>query len=191
MSRKLKLILGLVGLAVLIVGTTFAYNALRTGYRDTRIAFPPEVPNDEENWREPAPDFAMLDWDGNSLKLSDIIVEGKPIILNFWASWCPPCKYEMPDFDKVHREFGDRVNFVMLDLVDGQRETEELGRRYVLDNGFDMPIFFDVMQEGAFAYGIHSIPTTIFIDNEGYVITGVQGAIDEEILRGAIGFILN
>ena len=189
MTQKLKLVLGLVGLAILIAGATFAYNNLRMG-RDTRLALP-EVTAGEEELRENALDFAMVDWDGNTLNLSEIIAEGKPVILNFWASWCPPCKYEMPDFDKVHRELGDRVNFVMLDLVDGQRETEELGRRYILENGFDMPVFFDTLREGSRTYGIRSIPTSVFIDREGFIVTSVQGPIDEELLRGAIEFLLN
>jgi len=133
-----------------------------------------------------APDFAMVDADGNSLKLSDLIATGSPIVLNFWASWCPPCKSEMPVFEKVFKELGDEVLFVMVDLVDGGRETIETGAKFIKSEGYTFPVYFDVHQEGGYAYGIRSIPTTLFIDREGCIVTGIQGAIDEKTLRRGI-----
>jgi thiol-disulfide isomerase/thioredoxin len=133
-----------------------------------------------------ASDFAMLDPDGNNVKLSDIIANGKPVVLNFWASWCPPCKSEMPDFEKVYKELGDEIQFMMVNLTDGQRETVEVGEKYIKDEGFTFPVFFDTDREGAIAYGISSIPTTFFIDSSGNIITGAIGAIDESALRRGI-----
>jgi thiol-disulfide isomerase/thioredoxin len=121
------------------------------------------------------------------VKLSDFI--GKPVVLNFWASWCPPCKGEMPEFDAVYKEVGEDVAFLMVDLVDGQRETKEKGAEYIKEQGFTFPVYFDVNQDAAATYGIMSIPTTIFIHKDGNVITGVQGAIDAETLRKGIELI--
>jgi len=128
-----------------------------------------------------APDFTVQDANGNDVKLSDLL--GKPVVLNFWASWCPPCKAEMPDFNKVFGELGTDIQFMMVCLVDGSRETTETGAAHIADNGFTFPVYYDVTMEAAVVYGVQSIPTTIFIDAGGYMITGAQGAINEETLR--------
>ena len=146
---------------------------------------------EEQDQLQKAPDFSLQDKDGNTIKLSEIIAEGKPIVLNFWASWCPPCKEEMPDFDMVYKELGEDVQFMMVNMTDGQRETVELGTKYIEEQGFSFPVFFDVNQEGAINYQIYSIPTTVFIDKDGYMVTGAQGMIDEAMLRKGIGMIVD
>jgi len=131
-----------------------------------------------------APDFSVLDADGNSVKLSDL--RGKPVVLNFWASWCPPCKSEMPGFENVFSEVGGDIHFMMVCLVDGTRETIETGAEFIAGSGFTFPVYFDVGQEAANKYGIWSIPTTYFIDADGYFTAGAEGAISEETLRMGI-----
>ena len=66
-------------------------------------------------------DFTMLNSEGEEVSLYDYV--GKPIVLNFWASWCPPCKAEMPDFEAAYQKYGDDVVFLMVNLTDGRRET--------------------------------------------------------------------
>ena len=139
--------------------------------------------------KQKAPDFVMTDQLGKSIKLSEIIAEGKPLVLNFWASWCPPCRSEMPDFEKVYKELGNEIQFVILNLTDGQRETVQKAAKYIKDKGFTFPVYFDTKREGAIAYGIRSIPTTLFIDKNGYIVTSAQGAIDEKTLRKGIELI--
>jgi len=190
MNKKARLAIGVASLAVLVAASVVVYDVFsdRVDTSD-RVAIPDS--GGEPADRELAPDFAMTDWAGNGIRLSDITARGRPVILNFWASWCPPCEAEMPDFDRVHADFGDEVEFVMLSVTDGVRETVETGRRFIEDGGFAMPVFFDTSREGAIAYGVRSIPTTLFIDGDGYVITGVQGAIDEDILRRVVDFMLD
>ena len=134
------------------------------------------------------PDFTMQDAAGNNVNLSDLF--GKPIVLNFWASWCPPCKAEMPDFNTVFEELGEDVHFVMLDAVDGVRETREKGEAYVTEQGFTFPVYYDMEQDAVIQYGIRAFPTTVFIDSEGYIVAGVEGSIDENTLRRGIDLIL-
>ncbi len=144
-----------------------------------------------EKEKEPlkAFDFAVMDYDGNEVKLSDYI--GTPIVLNFWASWCPPCKGEMPHFNKVSEEYpNDELLFLMVDMVDGASETTEKGKKYVEDNGYTFAVFFDEKQDAAATYGIRSIPSTFFIDKEGYIAGVAEGGIDEETLRYGISLIL-
>ena len=134
------------------------------------------------------PDFTMQDATGNNVNLSDLF--GTPIVLNFWASWCPPCKSEMPDFNTVFEELGEDVHFVMLDAVDGVRETREKGEAYVTEQGFTFPVYYDMEQDAVIQYGIRAFPTTVFIDSEGYIVAGVEGSIDENTLRRGIDLIL-
>ena len=182
MNQKLKLALGLAGFALVIVIAVLAYNAF--GGQLNRGRFAPEQGGEQQ-----APDFSMTDADGNSIKLSELIANGKPIVLNFWASWCPPCKAEMPDFEKVYQELGAEVRFMMVNLTDGMQETKEKAETYISGEGYTFPVFFDTKKEGASAYGIRSIPTTFFIDKDGYIVTGVQGSIDESTLLQGIEMI--
>ncbi len=132
-------------------------------------------------------DFTVWDADGNEVKLSDLF--GRPVVLNFWASWCGPCKEEMPIFDKVYGEVKDEIAFMMVDLVDGRQETQASGQRFVESQGYSFPVYFDLEQEAAFTYGIYSIPTTLFIDKDGYIVAGAQGSLAEETLWKGISLI--
>lgn len=131
-----------------------------------------------------APDFSVVDADGNTVSLSDL--QGKPTVLNFWASWCPPCKQEMPEFNKVYEEMGDEVHFMMIDAVDGHRETFDSGAEYITDQGFTFPVYYDIGQITIFQYGVRAFPSTIFINSEGYVVAAYEGAMDEAMLREGI-----
>jgi len=207
MTQKVKLCIGIAGLALLIGAASIAYNALAARVEPAaRLALPGQAAQaaQAEEWagdgaapqtaqaaqRQRAPDFAMTDWDGNTLRLSDIIAGGRPVALNFWASWCPSCRREKPAFEAVYRDMGDQVKFVMLGLADGMRETVETGQRYITDGGFTLPVYFDTLREGAAAYGIRFIPATVFIDASGYIAAEAQGALDEQSLRRAIGLLL-
>jgi thiol-disulfide isomerase/thioredoxin len=95
----------------------------------------------------------------------------------------------MPDFNEAYEETGENVTFMMVDLVDGLRETKEKGAAYVKDMNFTFPVFFDTEQDAASKYGIISIPTTIFIDKEGYVVTGIRGALNAEALYKGINLV--
>jgi len=149
---------------------------------------PAEANADEAEEAEPeeilAPDFTVYDKDGNEVKLSDFF--GKPIVLNFWASWCGPCQYEMPDFDEKYKELGSEVNFVMVNMTDGQRETVEIASSFIEESGYSFPVYYDTNSEAALTYGAYSLPTSFFIDAEGHVIAQAVGAINAETLQKGI-----
>lgn len=99
---------------------------------------PPETEDPNKNT---APDFPVLDADGNTVRLSDMF--GKPVVINFWATWCPPCKRELPDFDRLCREYGDRVVFMMVNLTDGRRDTVDGTKKFVSEKGYTFPVYFE------------------------------------------------
>lgn len=139
----------------------------------------PDVTEDIK--KNTAPDFTVLDKDGNTVRLSDKF--GKPIVINFWATWCPPCKQELPDFDKLCKEYGDRVVFMMVNLTDGYRDTVDGTKRFVSGKGYTFPVYFDTKDNAASAYNVSSIPQTTFIDAKGNIYTTRIGAMNEATLR--------
>ena len=133
-----------------------------------------------------APDFTVLDSDGNEVKLSDF--KGKPIVLNFWATWCHYCKLEMPDFNEAYHKYPD-VQFLMVNATDGVHETISSAKKYVEDEGYDFDIFFDTEEEAIYAYQITGFPTTFFIDKNGRLIARGSGMLDLATLEQGIKMI--
>ena len=131
----------------------------------------------------PAPDFTVLDWDGNEVKLSDYI--GKPIVLNFWAHWCGPCQMEMPEFNTKWEELGGEVVFLMVH----EGAAVEDGKDKVTEGGYTFPVVFDTDSSAGALYGITAFPTTFFIDKDGNLQAYYMGAMDANLLQQGIDLI--
>ena len=184
MKTSRKTITGVIVFALFLVVAVLAYNALSDSFK------PGSLNTDATKTTgilSQAPDFTVYDAKGKEVHLSDYA--GKPVVLNFWASWCPPCKAEMPGFNKVYASVKDDVVFMMVDLVDGQRETQAKGQQYVKDQGFTFPIYFDTKGDAASKYNVMSIPTSYFISADGKIVTLQIGAMEEEDLLAAIDLI--
>ena len=196
MNAKRKTILAIVIFAILIGVAYFAYQSLSDRYTpkssidiaqestqkenaSTRLTKPEDTPKDML-----ALDFTVFDANGNEVRLQNII--GKPIVLNFWATWCPYCVEEMPFFEESYKQYGEEIVFLMIDCVDGSRETKANGEAFIKDNGYTFPVYYDVEGSASLAYETSSLPTSVFIDKNGYIIAYQPGALTQEMLQMGI-----
>ena len=196
MKKKLGWIILVIVMIVFIGGASVLYNKYSkeiehqtlvtddsVSAEDSQVTEEPTEEQEEESTEEElvmAPDFKVYDAEGNAVNLSDYF--GKPIILNFWASWCGPCQREMPDFEEAYKEYGEEVQFLMVNSTAGSRETLETAQKFIEDNGYSFPVLFDTEANAAMAYGVNSLPNTFFIDGEGHAIARVRGIINMDTL---------
>ncbi len=142
--------------------------------------------SEEEKSEYAAPDFTVTDIKGNKVRLSDF--RGKPVVLNFWATWCRYCKKEMPDFDEAAKKYTD-VQFLMVNATDGYQETLASAKAYIAEEGYTFDVFFDTEQEAVNAYHVSSLPVTYFIDKNGDLVTYRRGMLDRATLEKGIEMI--
>ena len=200
MNKKLDLIILVGSLALVLLIALGAYQYLTKDNTPNNLATLAPVATDgtgdtagtgETEGTSPqaqlAPDFTVYDLDGNAHKLSDY--RGKPVVLNFWASWCDPCKSEMPDFEKIYTQYGQDIHFLMVNLTDGLEETVASASGFIAEKGYTFPVYYDTDMDAAQAYGVYSVPVTYFIDVEGYLIAYGSGALTADILQQGIDMI--
>lgn len=137
----------------------------------------------------PAIDFTLKDQYGNTHSLSDY--KGKTIFLNFWATWCPPCRAEMPDIQKIYETYdteGDDA-LIVLGVAGpgyGNEKSEEGIKEFLDENGYTYPVLMDTTGELFSAYGIYSYPTTFMIDRDGNVFGYASGQLNEDMMKNII-----
>lgn len=129
-------------------------------------------------------DFTMYNSEGNAVRLSDF--EGKPVVVNFFASWCGPCKIEMPYFEACYQTYGEQVHFLMVNLNAFGNDTEEAARKMIAEGGYTFPFYFDTDGEAATAYAVRSMPTTLFISADGELLGRKIGTIQQEVLEATV-----
>ena len=134
--------------------------------------------------RNMAPDFTAYDDAGNPVSLKDM--RGKPVVVNFFASWCGPCKMEMPYFDEFYHQYGDQVTFMMVNLCAFGNDTKENGKKMVEAGGWTFPVYFDSDGDAALKYAIRSMPMTVFVSPDGEIKGRHTGVISRESLEKTI-----
>ncbi len=133
---------------------------------------------------EIAPDFTLSDLDGNELSLSDF--RGKAVFINFWATWCPPCRAEMPEIEAVYQEYKDKdVEVIGVDLLETKDEVSQFVQQY----GYSWTFVIDTTGEVATTYNLAAIPTSFFIDREGIIRVVNIGAMTKRAMKTALATI--
>lgn len=119
------------------------------------------------------PDISFVDQDGRDLKLSDY--SGSVVLLNFWATWCPPCRVEMPSMEELSKKLKNS-DFAMIPI--NIRESPELVEEFLEEFEIDFPVYYDLDGSAANELGVLGLPTSVLIDREGVALAAVTGAFD-------------
>lgn len=159
----------------------------------TESANPEASPQTSQRPVVPAPDFTLTDQYGNTHTLSDY--KGKTVFLNFWATWCGPCKSEMPDIQKLYETYGENEgDLIVLGVASPRTEqnpytnegTQEDVKRFLEENGYTFPVVMDLTGEILSYYAISAFPTTFMIDSNGNVYGYVPGALTGDIMESIV-----
>ena len=179
-NKKLKLTITLILTVIVIGGGYYFYNNFENDIEPNQSGDTNTIP---------AIDFNVQNKDGINTYLSDF-KDGKPIIINFWSSFCNPCVEEMPEFQKLYDDYKDKVHFIMIDSIGALGETKATGKAFIQKNNYTFPVYFDVNQNAQEAYGVYSFPTTYLINENFEIEKGGSGMINYEILSAAINEVL-
>ena len=136
-----------------------------------------------------APVFTAYTEEGEAVRLIDL--RGKPAVVNFFASWCGPCRSEMPHFDEAYRTYGEEISFLMVDLCAYGNDTVADAKALVESGGWSFPVCYDTQGEAVTAYGIRSMPTTVFLSAVGVLVSKRSGAMTQAQLQQEIDGLLS
>ncbi len=181
------------GVILIIAGMTMVYtgfDGVRAIYQKDKALIEQENQgNNEGNSETPkrikSIDFTLKDQYKNVHTLSEY--EGKIVFLNFWATWCPPCKAEMPHIEEIYKEYGlNKEDVVILGVASpnlGKEGSEEHIKKFLKEEGYTFPVVMDYNGEFVYKYGISAFPSTFIIDKEGYVTQYVPGGMDKDTMK--------
>lgn len=128
-----------------------------------------------------APDFGLTDLEGNKVTLSQL--RGKKVFLNFWASWCPPCREEMPDIEKLYQETKDSDLIILAVNLGEDKNTVS---SFLKDNNFNFTVLMDSHEQVSRGYVIRSIPSSYFIDKGGYISSSEIGYMTYDEMKAHV-----
>lgn len=177
-----KGMLFILAMAAIIMGVLAAQGCTPSAPDTTngRQPGPSELPPAPEVGRL-APDFTLTDLKGNSVTLSDF--QGKVVFINFWASWCVPCRVEMPEIEAVYQEYKSQgVVVIGIDLF----EDENVVREFVQQGDYSWTFVIDTTGEVTKSYGVTLIPTSFFVDKEGIIRTVSIGAMTKRAMESRL-----
>lgn len=211
MDKKKKSVVLLIIIVIVFILSAILYNLLKnnvptsnyipivssdatkneTENIDTELKSDEEVEENSDT-QSLMPNIPVKMLDGRDSYFWEIVPRGKPVVINLFASWCPPCKQEMPDFVEAREEYKDKVTFIFFDSFDGTRETETTLNKFV-DEYFNDKDTLIVLDPGYLSYifNTNSIPVTILLNEKGEVEKGFTGSISKKVLTNAIEELLN
>lgn len=167
MLKKILIVVGV--LACLLVGG-FGYVMYNTSQT-------PDMSKVQAMSQKAAPNLQLTTFsEKKPVALSELIGKGKPVYLNFWATWCPPCVREMPYMNELYPKYKDKMDFVIASV--DEKETDVV--TFQKKNNYQFPIYYAKNSEVASAYQLQGIPTSVLIDGQGNIITVHVGSMSKE-----------
>ncbi|WP_274651927.1 peroxiredoxin family protein [Paenibacillus humicola] len=131
-----------------------------------------------------APDFSLTDLEGRPVRLSDF--KGKKVLINFWATWCPPCRVELPHMQKFYEDYESKGTVILgVNLTPTERNADSI-RTFVREQGLSFPIVLDPEGDVMDTFQVMAYPTTYLLDSEGVIREKFQGAISYDIMKDAV-----
>jgi len=179
MSKNNLFRIGLI-VAVLLIGSGWIYAS-----KEDSKSEPTRDLNEGPLAGYMAPGFLLEDLTGQKVDL--VSLRGRPVVLNFWATWCPPCRAEMPDFERASRRYAGQVAVLGIDQGEARGDVAAFGRTL----GISYPLLIDEGSTASRAYDVHLLPTTFFIDADGVIQEVYSGILNEAILDDRISGLLN
>ncbi len=165
---------------LIVLGVLVVIAAGGVGYLYYSVTKGPDMAKAQAMERQPAPIIALKTFpDKNEVSLGDLIGKDKPVYLNFWATWCPPCVHEMPFMNELYPEYKDKMDFVIASVDAKQDDVVKFQEK----NNYSFPIYYADNKEAAQAYGIQGIPTSVLIDGKGNVINVHIGSMSKEDMK--------
>lgn len=193
---KMKSYMGIIkkfgGIILIISGLVMFYNGFTNNINASKMENQKKIDSRQSTTTEEekieAIDFALYDQYGNEHKLSDY--RGKTVFLNFWATWCPPCRSEMPYIEELYKEYNkNNDDVVILGVASpnlGSEGSQEDIEKFLKEEGYTFPVVFDEGGSQIYQYGISSLPSTFIIDKDGYITKYVPGAMNKETMKNLI-----
>ncbi len=179
MKNKSLIIIGALLVAVMVLAVALYPTLSERASEVLETTTTEETKKPDSSYRKYT-DVTVYDKDLNEVKLSDF--EGKPVIINFWATWCGYCLHEMPDFEAAFKEHGDEIQFLIINTDDGITK----GEKYLTENGYTLPALYDLKYNAYKTYNLSSLPRTIAIDADGNIRYNRAGMIDAAKLQSII-----
>lgn len=134
-----------------------------------------------------APEFELKSVEGNSIKLSSL--KGKKVILNFWASWCPPCRQEMPDMEKFYVDNKNKgIEILSVNLTDNEKNRADV-TTFMKEYGITFPVALDENGSASQLYNVYSIPASFIIDSQGVIQRKLIGPMTYDSMKTMLGAI--
>ncbi len=131
-----------------------------------------------------APNFELDSVDGNKIQLEKL--RGYPVVINFWASWCPPCRAEMPALQRVYEDYKDQSLHVLAVNMTNQDNILSI-EKFIESNGLTFPVLFDYLGDTATKYQVKALPTTYFINEYGIISDIIIGGpMTESLIKSKI-----
>ncbi len=178
MKEKTKYMIYVVIFLVVIVLLNFGYSFITHKLAKVQNRVNQGSTKKEVEYKQ-AKDVTVQDENNQPVQLSSF--KGKPIVINFWTSWCGYCKVEMPYFSEVYEKEKEKVSFIMLNVTADDEEEE--AKKYIDSQDLSFPIYYDKQGETAYKYQITGYPVTVFINKDFQIYHVHRGAITKEKLQ--------